>query len=51
MTQAIRIGVAGLGTVGQGTLALLQAQNDLIAERCGRPILVSANVLRMVTTT
>ncbi len=42
VTQAIRIGIAGLGTVGQGTLALLHAQKDLIAERCGRPILVSA---------
>jgi homoserine dehydrogenase len=42
MTQALRIGVAGLGTVGGGTLALLQANRDLIAERCGRPVLVSA---------
>ena len=42
MTQALRIGVAGLGTVGAGTLALLQAHGELIAERCGRPVLVSA---------
>ncbi len=42
MTQALRIGVAGLGTVGGGTLALLEAHGELIAERCGRPILVSA---------
>ena len=42
MTQALRIGVAGLGTVGGGTLALLEAHGDLIAERCGRPVLVSA---------
>ena len=42
MTQALRIGIAGLGTVGTGTLRLLQAHGELIAERCGRPILVSA---------
>jgi homoserine dehydrogenase len=42
VTQALRIGVAGLGTVGGGTLALLQAHGELIAERCGRPVLVSA---------
>ena len=42
MTQALRIGVAGLGTVGGGTLALLEAHGELIAERCGRPVLVSA---------
>jgi homoserine dehydrogenase len=42
MTQALRIGIAGLGTVGAGTLQLLQAQSELIATRCGHPILVSA---------
>ena len=42
MSQALRIGVAGLGTVGTATLELLEAQSDLIAQRCGRPILVSA---------
>ncbi len=42
MTRAIRIGVAGLGTVGGGVLSLLQANSELIAQRCGWPILVSA---------
>ena len=42
MTTALRIGVAGLGTVGRGTLELLARHGELIAERCGRPILVSA---------
>ncbi|MDJ0607751.1 MAG: homoserine dehydrogenase [Kiloniellales bacterium] len=42
MSTALRIGVAGLGTVGCGTLSLLARHGDLIAERGGRPILVSA---------
>ncbi len=42
MVEAIRIGVAGLGTVGLGCLRLLQENRDLVAARCGRPILVSA---------
>ena len=42
MTEALKIAVAGLGTVGAGTLQLIQAHNDLINARCGRPIMVSA---------
>ncbi len=42
MTAALRIGVAGLGTVGTGVLSLLQKHGDLIAQRAGRPILLSA---------
>ena len=42
MSSALRIGFAGLGTVGAGALALLQANGDIIAARCGRPLLVSA---------
>ena len=42
MSDALKIGVAGLGTVGKGTLELLQAHGELIAARCGRPIQVSA---------
>ena len=42
MTGALRVAVAGLGTVGAGTLKLLEAHGELIAARCGRPILVSA---------
>ena len=38
----VKIGIAGLGTVGCGTLQLLQAHSDLIAGRCGGPLLVSA---------
>jgi homoserine dehydrogenase len=42
MNGALRIGVAGLGTVGAGTLRLLQEHRDLLAQRCGRPITVGA---------
>ncbi len=42
MSETLRIAVAGLGTVGCGTLQLIQENNDLISARCGRPILVSA---------
>ena len=42
MSETLRIGVAGLGTVGAGTLRLLQTHYDMIAQRGGRPILVTA---------
>jgi len=37
----LRIALAGLGTVGTGTLTLLAAQSDLLARRCGRPVTVT----------
>jgi homoserine dehydrogenase len=40
--RMLRIGVAGLGTVGTGLLKLLAAQETLIAERCGTRIRVNA---------
>jgi homoserine dehydrogenase len=42
VSRALRIGMAGLGTVGGGTFAVLRANGELIAERCGRPIEVAA---------
>ena len=42
MTSVVKIGIAGLGTVGAGTLQLLQEHQALIAGRCGGPLLVSA---------
>jgi homoserine dehydrogenase len=42
MTEALRIGVAGLGTVGSAVLQLLADNGETIAARCGRPIYVSA---------
>ncbi len=38
MSDALRIGIAGLGTVGTGVVQLLSENDDLIARRCGRRI-------------
>jgi homoserine dehydrogenase len=40
--KPLRIGIAGLGTVGGGVIKLLSAQEELIAARAGRPIVVTA---------
>jgi homoserine dehydrogenase len=42
VTEPLRIGIAGLGTVGGGTLRLLEKHAAAIAARCGRPIRVVA---------
>ena len=42
MSVPLKIALAGLGTVGAGTLELLAAQADLLERRCGRPIQVTA---------
>ncbi|WP_333666847.1 homoserine dehydrogenase [Parvibaculum sp.] len=38
MTEALRIGIAGLGTVGAGVVKILAARADHLAAACGRPI-------------
>jgi len=38
----LRIALAGLGTVGTGTLQLLEAQSATLAQRCGRSLQVVA---------
>jgi homoserine dehydrogenase len=40
--MTLRIGIAGLGTVGGGVVKLLAAQAALIAARAGQPIVVTA---------
>ncbi len=40
--SALRVGVAGLGVVGAGTVRLLRANAELIAARAGRPVTVVA---------
>ena len=42
MTEPLKVAVAGLGTVGATVVRLLSVQADLIAQRCGRPIVVTA---------
>lgn len=40
--ERLRVGIAGLGTVGAGTFRLLQDQADLLARRTGRALAVTA---------
>ncbi|MDP1028295.1 homoserine dehydrogenase [Sphingomonas sp. KR1UV-12] len=42
MADALRVALAGLGTVGGGVVRLLDANRELIARRAGRPIEVVA---------
>lgn len=42
MTSPLKLGVAGLGTVGAGVISLLRANSGLITARAGRPIEVVA---------
>jgi homoserine dehydrogenase len=42
MSAPLRLGLAGLGTVGIGVVKIVQAQADLIAARAGRPVTITA---------
>ncbi|MEM8632552.1 MAG: homoserine dehydrogenase, partial [Pseudomonadota bacterium] len=42
MAEPLRLGIAGLGTVGAGVLKILAAHPDLLSARTGRDIMVSA---------
>jgi homoserine dehydrogenase len=42
MTSALRLGLAGLGTVGTGVLDALQQHGKSIALRVGRPVVITA---------
>ena len=42
MAQPLRVGVAGLGTVGAALIAQMARQREALAARCGRPIEVVA---------
>ncbi|MEP0564150.1 MAG: homoserine dehydrogenase, partial [Paracoccaceae bacterium] len=42
MSTPLRLGIAGLGTVGTGVVKIVQRQKDLLAARCGREITISA---------
>ena len=42
MTKPLRLGIAGLGTVGAGVVKIVQTHADLLASRTGRPVTISA---------
>jgi homoserine dehydrogenase len=42
LTALLKIAIAGLGTVGAGTLQLLQRQSEHLTMRAGRPLVVTA---------
>lgn len=42
MTAPLRIGIAGLGTVGGGVVDMLRRDGEAIAQRTGRPIEIAA---------
>jgi homoserine dehydrogenase len=46
MRSPLRVGLAGLGTVGSSVLRLLTTQRDALTARCGRPIEVVAVTAR-----
>ena len=42
MPAPLRLGLAGLGTVGIGVVRIVQTHADLIAARAGRPVVITA---------
>ena len=42
MPDPLRLGIAGLGTVGTGVVRIIQQHGDLIAARAGRPVQITA---------
>lgn len=42
MTTPLRLGIAGLGTVGTGVVKILRQKANLLAERAGRPVVITA---------
>lgn len=42
MTDPLRLGIAGLGTVGVGVVRIIQGHADLLAARAGRPVTITA---------
>ena len=42
MTKPLRLGIAGLGTVGTGVVKIVRQKSNLLAERAGRPVMITA---------
>jgi homoserine dehydrogenase len=49
MTAPLKVGLAGLGTVGATVVRLIERQRDALAARCGRPIEIVAVTARSRT--
>lgn len=41
-TRPLRLGIAGLGTVGTGVVRIIERHTDLLALRAGRPVTITA---------
>ena len=50
MTEPLRLGIAGLGTVGVGIVRIVQTHAELLEKRAGRPIVISAVSARSRST-
>ncbi|MDO5647270.1 homoserine dehydrogenase [Paracoccus sp. (in: a-proteobacteria)] len=46
MSSPLRLGIAGLGTVGIGVVKIIQKHADLVAKRSGRPVEITAITAR-----
>ena len=42
MSDPLRLGIAGLGTVGIGVVRIIARHTDLLSRRAGRPIVITA---------
>jgi len=42
MSKPLRLGIAGLGTVGAGVVRIVQRHGELLAARTGRGVVISA---------
>ena len=42
MTQPLRLGIAGLGTVGMGVVKIIQQKAEILAIRGGQEVVISA---------
>ncbi|WP_204113754.1 homoserine dehydrogenase [Shimia biformata] len=42
MTSPLRLGIAGLGTVGVGVVRIVRQKADMLAARTGRPVVITA---------
>ena len=49
MTQPLRLGIAGLGTVGVGVVRIVQTHAEMLQKRSGRPVVVTAVSARSKT--